>query len=707
MTIRVGDIVVLDGETFRIIYIDSKDAVLCQMNISSMNLVEVDFKQFVSSIQSGEIQYIVDDDMSVIEESEDVYDKGRISLRVKLQVAEEIQAAFGPKYLDLLGYAHKVDLDTIIEKYEISRASFWRICRRYLQSGMRSVSQQRKKRAIPDNVSYTKKTGAPGKYGIAAGCIVDEKVVTAFNAGLRYYKSGRAKTYASAFDMINSEFFSTGSIENGVYKKNLLPENQRPTFRQFHYFCSKNVTESEKDIIKTSRIEARNNKRLLLGEASDRTEYPGEKVECDAVEFDISLVSMVDPTQTVGRPIMYVMRDVLTHAIVAFSVGFDNNSNIGLTNLLLNLGDDKNTFCEKYGMVLDDPRLWPSNFIPQELYADRGSDFKSDPFGRVCKELGITRHLVSGGSGSLKGTVESWFHQMHTMINPHTEDIGLIEKRYDSKHHREATLNIFDFTKLAITCVLSYNQTHMDGYMPRLEEIQNNIDAVPSLLWEYYCSAKGAPRPIADRASYLMKLLIPAQAKVSRRGIEHKGIIYLNRGDKVLLKKMYHQQNKKSPIEIRYDPRDNTRIFYVDSTSHLNTAGINRQIGWMDDIAGMTWADSEEYIKLTKHKNRDAVQHNAEIRAARFGVAESIVQEAKQRQPLYSNTSNLRKAREEEKQLVSRANAITDRLKPPALASVESNDSIERKSIDRKETKSISEKEYLDLVANFDEMNEK
>ncbi len=704
MTIKVSDIVVIDGENFRIIYIDPKYVVLCQMGINALNLIEESFKKLVSDIEQGKWFLISDEDPSVVL-NEDIINNPERLIAKRLLIIKEIEAIFGPKYINLMGQAHKPEVDAIIKKYNIARSTFWRICRKFLQSGLRQSSVIRDEAPPANSNTYTKKTGAPGKYGISAGCIVDDNVKNAFTAGLAYYKSGRAKSFVDAYDKINSEFFSTETFENGVYTKTLLPENQRPTLRQFTYFCNKVVTETEKDIIKTSRMEARNNKRLLLGEASSRIEYPGEKVECDAVEFDVSLVSMVDQTQTVGRPIMYVMRDVLTHAIVAFSIGFDNNSNIGLTNLLLNLGDDKSMFCEKYGMTLEDPRLWPSNFIPQELYADRGSDFKSDPFGRVCKELGITRHLVSGGSGSLKGMIESWFHQMHTMINPHTENFGLIEKRYDSNHHKEATLNIFDFTKLAITCVLSYNQTHMDGYKPRLEEIQNGVDAVPSLLWEYYCGAKGAPRPIADRASYLMKLLVPAQAKVSRKGIEHKGLIYLNQGDSVLINQMYHQQNKKSPIDIRYDPRDNSRIFYLDSASHLATAEINRQIGWMNDIAGMTWADTDNYLQFTKQKNREAVQRNAEIRTARFDIVESVVQEGKQRQPLYSNASNLREAREEEKQLVSRANAITDRLQPPVLTSVESNDSLEKKLAPG--SKNISEEEYLDLVANFDEMDDK
>ena len=85
--------------------------------------------------------------------------------------------------------------------------------------------------------------------------------------------------------------------------------------------------------------------------------------------------------------------------------------------------------------------------------------FETDVYKRqrICNELGIELQIVSGASGSLKGVVEQSFHPMHSRQNEHLEDNGLIENRYDSHHHREATLNIEQYTK-----TVSY--THLDVY---------------------------------------------------------------------------------------------------------------------------------------------------------------------------------------------------------------------------------------------------
>ncbi len=59
---------------------------------------------------------------------------------------------------------------------------------------------------------------------------------------------------------------------------------------------------------------------------------PGDLWEVDECEIDLSLVSVENPSVTVGRPIVYVMIDVYTRMIVAYSVAFDNNSVLGITN---------------------------------------------------------------------------------------------------------------------------------------------------------------------------------------------------------------------------------------------------------------------------------------------------------------------------------------------------------------------------------------
>lgn len=391
MRISVGDIVLMDCKRFRILYLNADDIVLCQMDVSTLQIMILPFKSVLKQIDSGEFSLVADEETTIVNVDQ-MGEKQKKTYQTRLMIAQEICNAYAPYYTGLTNYGRKEAFERIIEKNNVPRNSAWRYIREYLQSGMKASSLLNKNRKKgPRN--YQKKTGKPNIDGINEGCIITEYEIQAFAAALEYYKTGRAKSRKDAYDYMNNMFFKDAIIENGVYTSTLKPIDMRPTLEQMRYYFRKHLTKEENDIIKTSSMEHRNDQRILTGEDADRVEFPGEKVETDTVEFDNSLVSILDREQSIGRPIIYVMRDSLTHAIVAFSIGLENNSRIGLENLLLNLGEDKIEFCKKYGVFIEDSRLWPSNFIPKELYADRGSDYASDEFGRQCSEMGIIRHL--------------------------------------------------------------------------------------------------------------------------------------------------------------------------------------------------------------------------------------------------------------------------------------------------------------------------
>ena len=721
-TVQVGDIVKIEDKRFRVLYLSEKICSICELDTTKLNIVPISFDILFTGIKAQ--KYIVESE----HESLDIVDRRKFRNRSadirtinRMYICKQVALAYAPTYLDLSGTQHKELIEQLMKTYNISRSSMWRLLRRYFQSGMKEISVVRKKREEkPQGRSYQKKTGRPCQYGVQTGCILDKRCYMAFDAAIDFYKSGRAKTFRTAYDMMNREHFTSVTMENGIVREVLLPIDRRPTYRQFTYYASKQLSPVELEEIKTSKREIRNDKRLLQGQGSYGAEYPGEKVEVDALSFDNELVSMMDRSQDIGRPIVYAMRDVLTHAIVAISVGFNDNSNLGLSALMLNLGDDKVAYCRRYGIELDDRRLWPSNFLPQMIYADRGADFKSHGFGRICNELGIERHLVTGASGSLKGTIESLFHQLHSMINPHTEHNGLIEKRYDSSHHKAATLTIEEFTRMLIVCVITYNQENMENYSPRLEEIQNNIESAPAKLWQYYAKAKGAPRPITDTAAYLWHILTPGQAKISRMGIELNGLRYAVSDDKYLLDKMFTLQNRKEKIDVRYDPRDNSRLYYVNVDSKLSIASLMEDIGYQNDVKGWTIDETKRFFAYKKKQNLESRQTKDQIRLDRYTALTNIMDEAKEKQKQEVSGSihskDLREARAVEKELHNRSNNISQRLDQisettPALPVeekllLEQNDKREGEgeTIQKLDVgiKDLSEDEYNDLIADFD-----
>jgi hypothetical protein len=680
---------------YRIIYIRESIVVLCEMNITKLNLFYAKAKELTDKIILKEIR--------IVREQRFVYDidsfdeKERNEFEMRRSLIREVVKNYGPTYMELIGRSPKKVIKNLIDKYKIPKSLFWRYIRFFLQSGCdeyslvdkRYVGRSKKK----EPYKYSVKTGRPYKTGIKCGIILTNETKNHFKEAMEMYKSGRAMTIENAFDSMNNRYYSLIEENNGCLKNRLIPVTQRPTIGQFYNFVKDNLSEEEKDAIKTSKQEQRNNKRLLLSDSLKDVYGPGDLVEMDEAEVDVSLVSTSNPGQTVGRPIFYVMKDSYTRLIIAVSVAFNNNSVEGITNCFINLGEDKVEFCKRFGFDISES-MWPSNFLPKRIRCDRGSEYRSEEARRIFNELNISRELVTGGTGSLKGLVEQVFHQLHCAQNPLLESKGLIEKRHDSKHHKEAMLSVIDYTKIVINYALHYNQSSLKDYPLTKDMIDKNIKPIPIELWKYGCEKFGKPIPITNNEQYAYTLMTPIKnAKLSKRGIKANDKLYINREDNELLKRMYNLQNKSEDFECRLDVRHIGKVYYLRN-NRLMVAELNPDITGNADFSDCTLAEWKEYqqeLDIIKHEGKEL---NDQLRAKRLAINEQIIESAQKSR--FSSTTNIKKEREKEKQAIQRENSIEKRLLNDTLesANVEDNKSVNEQNIE------VDSNDFTDI--NFD-----
>jgi hypothetical protein len=676
---------------YRVISILDDTVVLCLMDTSKFELAFFDIEMVTDSINDESIIIEKDED-AIIFDSNVLSKSARKKFETKFKLLQEVVNIYGPSYARLYGKHDKPELKELLNKYDIAKNSFWRLCTRYFQSGMKPYSLLDKKSFGVNKgktYQYTNKPGQKSKY-VESNIYLDEQTLSRFEEALADYKSGRQKTLRNSFQKMNMKYYTMTELIDGVSSYILMPESERPTLGQFYYYAQKHLTKAEKDLIKTSAAEQRNNKRLLISDSLKDVYGPADMVEIDACEADVSLVSELDPDQAIGRPIVYFMIDVYSRIILAVSVAFDNNSILGITNLFLNLADDKLEYCKKYGIEFNDKRLWPSGIIPKRIRVDRGSEFKSYEFDRICNEIGIEKQIVSGASGSLKGVVEQAFHQMHAKQNVHLENHGLIEKRYDSLHHKEASLTIHDYTRMVINFVLAHNQQHLETYPLTKEMIEKNIAPVPAILWEYGSKKYGMPQPIPVLKQYLYSLMTPIKAKISKRGISYKGLWYFAPNDKRLMSEMYAAGTRRMPFEVRMDMRDVGAIYYIRN-SKLVKIPLNVLITGNSDYKGLTMKQYEEYYRAKKKMQAKGRIDNEKIDTAVYANNESIVKSAKKN--VHSRTKDIRSSREIDKQKVSYEGKISTRL--------ESKDETS-KNISADEQKENGVTEYRDY-ASFEE----
>lgn len=601
--------IICDGEKrFRVLTIMKGLIVLCLMNVSKLTLSTLTVTEALQKISSGILLVIADEPQMVID-MERLSQSVRDAYELKVRFVMEIKAYYGPDYLRLKDPGDKEVLNQLIEANGFSRTTALKIIRSFLQGGESTM-------ALIDGRVFGKSHAKGRRYSVKTGCpsvtgiLLTDEDIKNFDEAIAYYKSGRSKTIIAAFRKMSFDHYSKVEIEEGGgVRQTLRPVSERPTERQFRWYIKKRCSQEDLDAIKTSKREQRNDRRLLKSDNLFGVRGPGDLVEMDEVEVDLALVSRLDHNKVVGRPIVYLMVDVYSRMILAYYVGFDNNSIFGLKHCLLSLQEDKVERCRRFDIETS-AEDWPHNVLPSRVRCDYGTEYVSKAAERIFNELGITRELVPPGSGSLKGQVEQMFHQLHADIKPVLEGKGLIQKRYDSNHHQSAVLDIDDFEKLLLRFIVAHNRMHMADYPLTKKMLDKGLGVSPKEIWNYGCEEHGKPRGIVDRNQFFYTLLTPVKVSISKKGITYKGLYYINEEDTALLKEMYNAGGKKKSREMRINTQDMGFLYYIDDNGELAIAELNCQRTG-NDFRGYSKQEYEEYLEKKK-AIRKAGRDNAE-----------------------------------------------------------------------------------------------
>lgn len=601
-----------------------------------------------------------------------VFDEDNLSSKEKelylrnKDIVDMVRKAYGPCYFELASRKEKPCIKELSEKYKITTRTVLYIIKSYLMSGLDPYSLLPKAgKKSKGNLNYEKKTGRPPMF--EAGMPLTNELREIFDDCCKHYLSGREKSYSTTYDWMLTKYFTVRvemQSEDGVIiRQKLLPIDQRPTQNQMETYIRNNTSTKERSICKTSKREYRNNERMLVSDNLLNVHGPGDLFEMDEVEMDVSIVSEVDPTKVIGRPIVHAMVDVYSRMITAVSVSLENNSVLGFTNCLLNLGEDNKQLCRRYGLELKDG-LWDINVLPNRLRSDRGSEYRSKEVKRICNELNITLELVPPAMGSLKGQVEQLFHQYHSVQNDLLEGRGLITQRHDSNHHRHAVLTLDDIWVFVINQTIAHNMMTMSQYPMTKDMLEKSVHPIPLELWDYGCTKYGAPRPIVNLDQFEYSIRKEVRARITRKGIEWNGLYYIA-NDPWLAEQITKTRRSSVPLKCRLDERNIGSLWYI-ADNRLVKATLNENRAGNYEFNGMSLRNYEEYKTKKKELVMEKAQEDQEIRCARrMGMQATLndaVRVANQTAPNDDKTKNIRHNRKEESILVLEANSIGARL---------------------------------------------
>lgn len=565
------------GDEFRVLSVFDGNIITCRLNIKKLDVVYFTEESIEKGIDNN--VYTIESDKFSIFDSDIFFKNDTKGKREKYEKYKKVCSAVYDEYryklFELTRFrTTKPLVKKLCTDYNLPRQMFWKYFTRYLQSGLQDISlvdQRGLKKKSHEN--RTVSAGRKKRNGDSAFLLQKDDIKYFKKILDRYLKSQTMSKENAYLDLID-EFYSVEVStvnEEGVKEYIRHKKSKFPSRRQFFYYIDNNSTKKQRKEAKQTKPVVRNNLRAFTGMASDGAKGPGYIVEMDAQEMDIALVSDEYTNIPVGRPILYIMIDVLTHMIIGVSLAMDNNSIVGCTSCFMNLLEDKNEVLKRYdmdnftfgkGITIDD--VWPSMVKPNTLKFDNGAEFSSNRIAHMTKELGINVDYAPPATGSFKPLAENFFKLIKNSIDDILEGKGLIRNVYNSKHHQNACLTYYDVYKIVLNVILHHNTQVMKNFKKSVEMKEKNIIASPMELWKYFNSVAMPANHFANRDDALYHMLIPCKdARISRGGIIRKGLTYFNSVDKELNEEMFNCGDKRYPFECRYDPRDMGHLYYL------------------------------------------------------------------------------------------------------------------------------------------------
>ena len=418
----------------------------------------------------------------------------------------------------------------------------------------------RGKQRIPS----VKKTGRPPLYGTAAGKNVDESTRQIFaKAVTKYYHTRKEHSFKAAYELMIKEYY-TKPVErtDGTIRNELLDPNEMPTLRQFQYWYSKTYDSKEKLMARKGQSKYNLEHRAVLGKSDTDIRGPGAQYQIDATVGDIYLVSQFDRANIVGRPVIYFVIDTFSRMVTGMYVGLEGPSWTGSMMALANAATDKIAYCAGYGVPITEEE-WPCRHIPDTILADRG-EMESKSVETLINILNVRVDNALAYRADIKGIVERLFRVIDTKTNVYLP--GHVKpdmaQRGGKDYRLDARLDIRQFTKILIKCVLNHNNGHyLESYERSENMIADNVKAIPAELWSWGIqNCSGSLRSVTDDAIKLC--LMPADtALVTARGIRFKGLYYLS--ERAVFEHWFETARAKGSfrVDISYDPRDMCNIY--------------------------------------------------------------------------------------------------------------------------------------------------
>ncbi|MBL0230045.1 MAG: DDE-type integrase/transposase/recombinase [Moraxellaceae bacterium] len=568
------------------------------------------------------------------------------------------------------------------EEMGIVKQTLYRYLRRYWQRGMTpnallpdytASGGKGKERLSSSGI----KRGRPRSFGDRQGVNIDEDILRIFRLAItRYYAIDARFTLQGAYEQMIKDFFcdrvpdaNAGQV---THQEGHFAEAGFPTVGQFGYWFRKEQDELN---IKRKRLSSRvydKDMRGLTGTSTAEVWGPGARYQIDATIADVYLVSRFNRERIIGRPVLYVVIDVFSRMIVGMYIGLEGPSWVGAMMALANTVADKVAYCAHFGKTIE-PDEWPCHHLPATILGDRG-EIESRYIETLQNNFNVTVENAAAYRADWKGIVEQRFRLLPAKFKAYVP--GYIQPDFRARggqdYRLDALLDLDQFTRIVIECVLYYNNHHdIANYDQDKDVAADLVLSVPRQLWWWGLENRSGRLRTFSEDRVQFSLMPTDEATVTVHGIRYSGCFYTCA--RAVESRWFDRARQRGnwKVRISYDPRAMDQIYLHEPESPLGFEVCQLTPRSRAEVGLSLWEIGQQ-IDMEKHQLSDH-RHHRQLRVADLQAGiEQVVQAAVAQAPVSNDskrqrTSKIREHRAEEKSLNRHQEAFRLGTKTPSV----------------------------------------
>ncbi len=540
----------------------------------------------------------------------------------------------------------------IADANDVTARRIRRLFYQYLWGGMNelALAPRYSDRGAPGKQQQagTKRRGRVAENGSSVSL---PEVRNKLEKGVKLFFLPGKRTFPEAFVDTLKKYFSNGvkitKNANGkspTLEELLVPENKRPTERQFRHVCDYMEVIHGKRLNIPRRIRQKKPEWNFVGRSRDGVLGPGYRFEIDATKIQVKLVSRLGRSKIVGNLTVYLAIDVWSEVIVGYAISLKGESWDLARKALMNCCTDKVKIFERFQLDYESDD-WSCRHLPSRIAADRAA-MLSDKAG-VVPGTGIKIEIMAAMCPERKGSIESAIKNIkHRRSRRLAGEYPKDRKRRESDGTKTAALNLDEYEEVLVETIMALNHEPAPARIIPPEMIEDGETDV-SYMGLYNWGIKhlvGFTRKIPEK-DVITHLMTEDKALLTVRGIYYKKQTYVS----VELCNAGHItiENDKKYIDIRTDELDGYVIrFWNKKTKQWDPAYNDNP-----DIKRRraSYAEIEKYeqeLNILRKKVKYQNVHRSTESDKRLSAKEKIAQEetrlAKKDNPTPNSKRNVR-----------------------------------------------------------------